>query len=732
MSARPLRPLCSASTSSALPSSTPRGRAAGRHALASGPLLGLAASLLLTSCGAEVSFGAAPVDEATQRSAPSATKATEKPLGSRWELEADRAPTWSAPAADTSAQSGMYSLPGMACLVNEFGIRAKVLITEDDVQCVDRVPGGVLTGAPLQHFFPYYVFDAYPSEEQPTHYLVGSTPKRESIVGWAPAHSSARWDTRVGVRYMRGDESRRQLPLRVYRDSDSLVDLLAQGHTDAQPIAAADPDHQQTLMPWPVAETRQVEVNGSLHELVRITFLAELVEGADLAVADTEEIAAPEVYTTNEIADIREGVRMLDVVFCVDNTHSTGDFIVAIRQAVQNIARQLDSLPFRPDVNFGLVLYRDYVDGILYRDSGGYSVTRNFGLEGDLDSFLRRVEPLREASASSIDWAEAGYDGVMDALTKTAWRAGRLSTRAVVLIGDNAFHEPGHEKNPNSYGLADVRAAAQARGVKIFSLGIDGKGGSEEQSTRQEQFDSIASATGGRSFSMERGQEGFSREEADRVVSQVRSIMDDQTEIVYTRAVVLDELIGGNDQRAIAADHDLDIREVTEVLEFLDGAGIDVNMLGPGVPSFATGWVLSDMRGVPMVEREVYVARPELEMLLAALTMLNTNLSPSLGRDVFGLGLAGRVDPLSSFFQGEVPEPLDVFLMAKGIPVGRSSILRMPASEIRHMSEDSRAELRERIASSVLPNLLNARNDAGLWYARDDLDFGWVAESVLP
>ena len=70
--------------------------------------------------------------------------------------------------------------------------------------------------------------------------------------------------------------------------------------------------------------------------------------------------------------------------------------------------------------------------------------------------------------------------------------------------------------------------------------------------------------------------------------------------------------------------------------------------------------------------------------------------------------------------------------MAKGIPVGRSSVLRLSASEIRHMSEDSRTALREHIARASVPALVNARNDDGLWIFRDDLEFGWILEHHLP
>jgi len=71
-------------------------------------------------------------------------------------------------------------------------------------------------------------------------------------------------------------------------------------------------------------------------------------------------------------------------------------------------------------------------------------------------------------------------------------------------------------------------------------------------------------------------------------------------------------------------------------------------------------------------------------------------------------------------------------LMAKGIPVGRTSILRLPSAEIRHMSEESRGVLRDRITRQNVPMLVNVRNDDSLWTLRDEIEFGWIPERALP
>ncbi|MCP3918183.1 MAG: VWA domain-containing protein [bacterium] len=613
-----------------------------------------------------------------------------------------------------------FRLPGMSCLVNESGIRVKALVIEKGVRCIDAPADGIRVGSPLRHFQPYFVFDRWPASGSAEYFQIGSTPRPESIVGWAPASTLARWDTRVGVRYARR-EGARTPPLLVYRDKEPLIELLERGVSDVQPLARANLKADRVLMPWPVAESEQVSVDGRVYGLVRINFLAEIPEGDDPTAAVEERTEVEQVYSAGEVAGIRQRVKMLDIVFCVDNTHSTRPYLDDIRRAVEAISVQLHDLPFQPDLNVGLVLYRDYIDGLYYEPG---SVTRHFDLSSDLVGFLHRVQNLEEPSTSSEDYPEAGYDGLLSAVTETSWR-GDFSTRAVILIGDNSFHEPGEVRNPRQIGIDRIRREAAERRVKVFTLNIDGKGDDAEQRRHWNQFAAIARATGASCFPIE---------SSNNVVERIHLISETQTAVVKTRDDVTRELAAGLSPDQIAAEHKLDIRQVTEVMEFLAGAGVDVDKLKPGAPTFATGWALVEVPGAQILEREVYVARAEVDLLLSALNMLSSQLysTTDFGRDAFGASLGGHLGAIGDFYRDQVAEPLDVFLMAKGVPVGRSSVLQLSASEVRHMSEDARTALRERIARSSVPSLVNARNDDALWIFRDDLEFGWIAEEILP
>lgn len=650
--------------------------------------------------------------------------------------EGDRTPAAdlgasSTPAAATaqqgSQQAHLRRLPGMDCLVNQFGIRVKVLVAKRGVCCIDRVPGGAPTGLPLRFFGIYFVFAVSPEQGDIEYFQIGTTPRTDSIVGWVPASQVARWDTRVGARYRRIAEGRTP-PLLVYRDKEALAELVKTGTTNAKPVARAAFNDEHTWMPWPIAETDQFTCDGKVHELVRLHFLGEFKEGADLGTPEEASTPSKQAYTPEELTRIKKGINKLEVVFCVDNTQSTQPFIEGIRAAVEQISRGLQSLSFKPDLRLGLLLYRDYVRSIMFHEGGQLSVTKSYPLHDDVEAFLRIVRPIREASASSEDWPEAVYDGVHAAVEGTRWSEDGLSHRVVILIGDNSAHEPGSPKNPRRITSEYLIWAAQQRKARIFSLCIHGGGGEGEQRVHWSQFDALARGTGGKCYPLG---------EAGKVVEQIGQIMESETAVVHTRSVVLEALTKakaagdrGTVATQVAAQTEVNVREVTEVMEFLEGAGVDIERLGPGVPSFATGWCLTQVQGVPILQKEVYVARAEVDMLLSELNALCVHLSPDLPRLGFSVGVGGRVNP-TSFFATRRPEPMDIFLMAKGIPCSQG-LLKLTRSDIEHMPEEQRAILRDKMARQIVPALTNARNDDRYFRFVDDLEFGWVPESNLP
>ncbi len=206
-------------------------------------------------------------------------------------------------------------------------------------------------------------------------------------------------------------------------------------------------------------------------------------------------------------------------------------------------------------------------------------------------------------------------------------------------------------------------------------------------------------------------------------------MLNTEAAVVHNRVSVVCELAAGKSRKEILAEKIVDVREYTEVMEFLGKAGVDVEKLH-GRPTYATGWCLAAPGGLPVVEKEIYVARSELEVLASELSRLCVNLGADFGQSVAKLGVLGRVDPRSWFGQHD-GGPLDIWLAKQGIPTSKG-ILKLSRTDIDHMPEEQRGRLREDIMRHYLPQLMNLRNDDSIFIPIDDLDFGFVSEDTLP
>jgi len=166
----------------------------------------------------------------------------------------------------------------------------------------------------------------------------------------------------------------------------------------------------------------------------------------------------------------------LDLVFLVDATGSMGDEIDKLKRSMRAVADQIARLPSQPDLCFGLVAYRDRGDAFFVRGAD---------LTHDLAAFQGVLEGLQAGGGG--DRPEALNEALHTAVHRISWR-GEGAARLVVLVAD----APPHLDYPGPQYDQDLRAA-QARGVKIVSVGASGLDPQGEFIFRQ-----MAQYTGGR------------------------------------------------------------------------------------------------------------------------------------------------------------------------------------------------------------------------------------------
>ena len=617
-----------------------------------------------------------------------------------------------------------YRLPGMDCLVNEFGIRRKVIITSQDVRATVE-PGGEDVGAPLNFFLPYFVLDARPEAGDPEYFLIGSTPGTDSVIGWVPLDVAVSWDTRVGARL-----ERRDVPFNVYASPEDLAAAAEDPNSDVLPIARANPTAAWTWMPWPVAETREITIHGQVREAHRLIFMAAVTDATGQG---WNGASAASDVTPVDFTRIQSDVRKLDIVFCVDNTASTTTFVPQIRSALKTISRQVteqygENDPI--DVQFGLVLYRDYVANILY--PGGHVTKRfpaerdetgsRYRLSPDVNAFVDQIDGISAAIHGSLDHPEAVYDGMHESVTNTAWRGNALTQRVVVLVGDDPAHEPSDERNPRNLAGHEIVEAANNNAVRIVTVSV-GLGRTDEfEALKRRQFAALASGT---------GEEMYELSSTDAIVTAIRQIVYDTRIRAEVNVRLADGLAAGVAPGELPAYTDLEPERVTEFLELLSTAGYDVSSLEQGDAIPQTGWCLANLDGGEVLTNYVYSSRSELQTLMSELNLLSVALEPDGARKIHELVLSGRVNPASFFRETSDSSSMDQFLMASGVPCTQG-ILKHSREDIEHMSEEQRLELKKQIIGRYLPLLLNSLSNSRYFNYRDDVEFGWIPEDVFP
>lgn len=606
------------------------------------------------------------------------------------------------------------------------GLPIKVIVTREGVLASNGlVPAKANDPGtqPLMFFHPYYVF-AEKRIDAVTYLKVGPTPRLKDVQGWVAANDVSPWPTNVGLMPL-AEMGKRTAPLMVYASQQAVIDVIETGATAEQPIARAlVSSMNRPLWPWPVAESKRIVTkDGRVVEVARIHFLAELK--ANLMHIGADEAAHK--HDADHAAKAQATVRQLDLVFCIDTTGSMAPYIDAVRQAVRRITEQMQSLGgVQPNIAFGVVAYRDHND-----KSTSY-LTRTFKLQTSAEAMLAQIAGL-DADAGG-DIPEAMYDGIDAALTEIDWRQG--SHRVVCVIADSSAHEPGEVQNPRNLDRKQIVGSANDKGVKLFALvtPLPQKTSEEQRRDKEKLWGQLREITQGAKG------EALPLSQASQLVDKMRKIMDLEQVVVADRVKVVKAIIavGHADKQKIADHAGVEIRKVTEVMEFLPGAGITASKLSPGVPAFSSGWVIIDQPDALTLERQVYISQDDCDMMQHGISGLIRALTqPDKIDEIFKVGLKGRVGLFDEYFSGS-PDvksdgvTLNMFLAANHVACGPKSSLRFTRKQLETMPVDERMKLRARLQQEILPSLVNDLNNADLWRARSAMRYGWIREDHLP
>lgn len=158
----------------------------------------------------------------------------------------------------------------------------------------------------------------------------------------------------------------------------------------------------------------------------------------------------------------------LDLAFVLDTTGSMGDEIDALKKTLDQINFQITNLSPRPDVRFGMVLFRDRGDDY---------VTQVVDFTSSLQQFQRRLAGVEAGGGG--DTPEDVQAGLDDAMHKLRWR--EKGVKLAFLIGDAAPHTDYGQ----SYTYVHAMRDAARRAIKIATIGASGLDKPAEVAWRQ-------------------------------------------------------------------------------------------------------------------------------------------------------------------------------------------------------------------------------------------------------
>jgi hypothetical protein len=177
----------------------------------------------------------------------------------------------------------------------------------------------------------------------------------------------------------------------------------------------------------------------------------------------------------------------LDVLFLIDATGSMSDEIQQLKDNMIRVSERIDTFGARPDVRFGMTIYRD---------RGDLFISRTFDFTPDVQQFTTALQEV--IAEGGGDYPESLNEGLHNAINLPEWRMSE-TVSLVFLIAD----APPHLDYQQDHDYAEDVLSALERGIKIFPIASSGLDDQGEYIFRQ-----LAQISGGKFLFLTYGADG--------------------------------------------------------------------------------------------------------------------------------------------------------------------------------------------------------------------------------
>lgn len=244
------------------------------------------------------------------------------------------------------------------------------------------------------------------------------------VFGWIPRANITDWPSRVALEPSRSEEAMKHYSdktLQGYVDlsklkkglDDNIWSKNAEAEFRVGPIRA-------NRMRMPIFEAEAVNGNENIKRVVTIATNA----------ADSESSVEQDEKNKATLEMLIKKSSMTNIVFAIDATSSMRPYSSAVASSINKIIKENARLN-QHKLQFGLIVYRDYADGV-----DAYAVTL---LSTDFDKIREKVNSIQFFSKDS-DLPEAQYNGLIKGIEKMGFD--KEQSNVIVLIGDCGNHDP--------------------------------------------------------------------------------------------------------------------------------------------------------------------------------------------------------------------------------------------------------------------------------------------------
>jgi Mg-chelatase subunit ChlD len=148
-------------------------------------------------------------------------------------------------------------------------------------------------------------------------------------------------------------------------------------------------------------------------------------------------------------------VQKIEVVFVLDTTSSMSGLISAAKEKIWSIATTLAQAEQSPDIEMGIVAFRDRGDAY---------VTQVVDLSSDLDTMYGHL--MQFAAIGGGDGPESVNAALADAVHRISWSQDPASYQVIFLVGDS----PPHMDYGDEAKYPEILRAAVAKGIVVNAI----------------------------------------------------------------------------------------------------------------------------------------------------------------------------------------------------------------------------------------------------------------------